>query len=201
MWGAIAAALVGAFLGSVIGPLILNWWFKPRILVASADDVLREQGVLYHRLAISNEGKRELVSCVGSISIIDIGREDVAVTAKKQLLNPEDFRRSAKMENELLRWATLGHGVSQTINPKVTAKLDLYRVLLSNDGKPELVQLPSEHGWEPIRITLRPRALPYNGTMVVSGANTEPRQFHFQLVTDEDDVRFVLRQVGSHGAS
>jgi len=193
MWVSIIASLGGAFLGSVIGPLILDWWLKPRIQVSSMDEVLSERGVIYHRLAIANRGRRELRSCVGAISIKNVGYDDITTTPKKQMITPEDFHNKGEMENELLHWSTLGHGSSQSINPMVTAKLDLYRVLLSNDGKPDLIQLPSEHGWEPLKITLRPRALPYNGTIVVSGANTDPRELHFQLVVEENDVRFIMK--------
>jgi hypothetical protein len=193
MWVSIIASLGGAFLGSVIGPWILDWWFKPRIQVSSADEVLRERGVLYHRVAITNRGRRELRSCVSAISIRNMAYDDIAATAKKQVITPEDFRSKSHMENELLHWSTLGHGSSQNINPKVTAKLDLYRVLLSSDGKPDLIQIPSEQGWEPLKISLRPRALPYDGKVVISGANTEPREVDFKFVTAEDDVHFVMK--------
>jgi len=193
MWMPIIASLGGAFLGSVIGPWILDWWFKPRIQVSSTDEVLRERDVLYHRLAITNRGRRELRSCVSTISIRNMAYDDIATTAKKQVITPEDFRSKGHMENELLHWSTLGHGSSQNINPKVTVKLDLYRVLLSGDGKSDLIQIPSEQGWEPLKISLRPRARPYDGAVVVSGANTEPRAVEFELVTREDDVHFVMK--------
>ena len=192
-WVSLVSSLGGAFLGVVLWPLIRQWWFRPRICVASHDEILHEQGVLYHRLAITNGGRLELGSCAAYITIRDIGHDDIAVTARKQLISPDSFKHGAEMENEPLPWDTPRSGSTfQTLNPKTTAKLNLYRVLLSNDGKPDLIQFPSEQGWEPLKISLRLRSTSYNGTVVISAANVGARKLQFQLVADNNDVRFIF---------
>ena len=197
-WLDVVAAFVGGViitvLGNLIIPLCLEHRRRPKLKIELRDDSVLAQNkqVIYHRLQVINEGKTVAPGCVATIKIKNATKENVLEDEEwRPILKSDNFGVRAVLENsQFLCWSFGGNPSVLALNPDVPYTVDVlafdYGQIVDPKSAPAVqrVIIPSEMGWKPPRVVLKPGR--YVIWVRVSGENCKP----------SNEVRFWVRRIG-----
>jgi hypothetical protein len=128
-----------------------------------------------YSLVVSNEGETAARLCRARIMLSDLEQKDIIdVGGTNARVNPENFMSVIKTD---INW---GHRRELTIRSGDDAEIEILRLMHDPDGKPQRFEIPSENGWSPICVALRPsvyyftvRVVPLNGRPTKAGIETK----------------------------
>ena len=157
-------------------------------------------GIVHHRLRIRNVGLRAAVDCIGSITIEDIKRSDVAESDGVETnLDSSSFDEEPRpILEEGLHWSRIDNPYRMTINKKSRARLDLYWVRTSGGDSPIVFicseQPRHEQDRDHARVALKGNKQ-YKGHILITGSNANPRTIFFTLNPSGKDVELEITDV------
>ena len=172
---------------------------RPQVSIQIAEDVpLKENTKTYHSIRVANNGRTLAKNCTALLTIKNLAEDDI-VNSQKAFLNKRSYR---PIKDEPLCWAWVTHDPVGTLTnpsrlsiyPNSAQLLDIYAVTSGNFN----VWIPSEVGWDHLRVILRSRKeKDYEIELKIHAENvTYDRRKHaqsFKLIRDEEknDVQLL----------
>ena len=129
--------------------------YLPSLLLSDERSVLRQRVIekIYHSVFIKNEGKTVAKNCIGTLILLNAETSDLLppLLAKDCFIDPSYTGKRALGGS--LCWARAENPSSININAYDEALLDICRVVVKDSQS--CIEIPSERGWECIRMALR----------------------------------------------
>ena len=186
--------IVGLIVGLIVGysiEEIRSYIKRPKITVNNV--IIPLSGVTtFYSIAVKNEGETVARNCEGLLTLENIEPiDDIAPVRERTTLSPTSFRPLKDMN---LCWARMINGNSYSISifPKTEQLLDLCKV---ERAQPPIIYIPSERGWEPLRIALKGNK-EYKGELKIVAENiTRNLGQHKELILKPkgDNIEIHLR--------
>jgi len=192
--------LISLAIGTVLGTELSRYIYRPKVKVRYKDiDPNIDQTGVYWSIQIENAGRCVAQDCIATISLFSISVDDIVSsqdasvdenlpkyvgenidleTPREQILKVGHFR---EIRRTSLCWAKLGNPDSISINPGVSATLDICKFQKSQDRKYFI--FPSEDGWRRVRVRLQKNKL--TGYILICPSNEFPTRVNIELTVDD----------------
>ncbi|MEM6720828.1 MAG: hypothetical protein AAF611_15970 [Bacteroidota bacterium] len=205
LWHDITVALIGLFIGTVLGNELNRFLYKPKVWIKFRNiNILRNKDGAFWSIFVANTGRTCALNCIGCITIFNLDRMDLmeqneALTdeqlpryknenidlefPRSQLTTPSKYR---DFKSASLCWSHLGNPYELNINPGMVRSLDICRVQYHDKNKYWYLIFPSESGWRKTR--LRCKLKNYKGRLFICPANEFPKSIDFEIFLSEKGI-------------
>lgn len=184
----ILAAFGGALAGGFLARVLLDRHFRPCLSIERRDDsddpLTGQGGVSFHRVVVTNRGRRAALNCRATI---DLDFSSIHNIVPGGMIDPSSGVMTNRLQHELVCWSPLGNPHTVSIYPGQPMRLDLCTVQVTGTSPQPTIIIPSEAGWKLPRVALRLRS--YDLTLVVGGENCAPEKTPIRLVPSGGDVK------------
>jgi len=193
-WVMALLAFFGAAFGVVVSIYIEQFLIKPIFRVEETDDKFYSPltKCVHHRLRIRNIGLRAATNCTAALTLKDIIKDDIDSTVESVILNSNSFDdQPHSIIEEGLCWSQIGNPSFITINKKSQARLDFYYVPSTQSGTPRIFVYSEEARLRMVLFASRT----YEGEILLTSSNTNPRHIVFRLERLDRDVNLQIVRV------
>jgi len=137
---------------------------------------------VHYTVYVQNLGKLGAESCVAKLTL---GYEAENVIGADSVLSNSTFAlKRNRIDDESIMWFPFEkEHIDIRPDEKGRNRLDLFKVVKNNEGKPSKFIFPSIKGWNPALVVLKPAT--YEGVIKISPMNDKPCEKRFVINYDE----------------
>ncbi len=184
--------LLAAFIITETSLFVIRQWLEePRLSIETEAPFVHDISI-FHTLLVRNNGRRGAEGCEGKLTL-NITPDDV-IDGYDGWLTRTAFK---PLREANVSWSkrTGGNRHEVSIKAKGSESLEIVRLVKvpqkMKDGHPIgqpllLFQIPSEKGWDPIRVALAPKN--YEGRIRIESMNSEPAEKGLRIEFNKGDV-------------